>query len=45
MKEIIFDNFIENEIELDINISPELKQEGDYRELVRVIQDMRKNSV
>ncbi len=42
VKEIISDNFIENEIELDINISPELKQEGDYRELVRVIQDMRK---
>ncbi|MDQ3076087.1 MAG: class I tRNA ligase family protein [bacterium] len=30
------------EIVLDTNISPELKQEGDYRELVRGIQDMRK---
>ncbi|MBP9711843.1 MAG: class I tRNA ligase family protein [Candidatus Pacebacteria bacterium] len=27
---------------LDINITVELKQEGDYRELVRALQDMRK---
>ncbi len=30
------------EVELDINITPDLKEEGDYRELVRAIQDMRK---
>lgn len=29
-------------VNLDVNISPELKEEGDYRELVRAIQDMRK---
>ena len=27
---------------MDTNITPELKQEGNYRELVRAIQDMRK---
>lgn len=31
-----------NEIGLDMNITPELKREGEYRELVRVVQDMRK---
>ena len=42
VKEVIFDKNIEGEIFLDINITSELKQEGDYRELVRAIQDMRK---
>ncbi len=31
-----------NEISLDLSITPELKLEGEYRELVRLIQDMRK---
>jgi len=33
---------LEGEVALDVEITPELKQEGDYRELVRVLQDMRK---
>ncbi|MFA6355070.1 MAG: class I tRNA ligase family protein [Candidatus Paceibacterota bacterium] len=32
----------EKKVELDTNITEELKQEGNYRELVRAIQDMRK---
>jgi len=31
-----------NEISLDLSITPELKLEGEYRELVRLVQDMRK---
>ncbi len=31
-------------IELDIKITEELKQEGNYRELVRAVQDMRKKN-
>ncbi len=42
VKEVLFGEKIENEAELDINITPNLKEEGDYRELVRSIQDMRK---
>ncbi|PIT97069.1 isoleucine--tRNA ligase [Candidatus Berkelbacteria bacterium CG10_big_fil_rev_8_21_14_0_10_41_12] len=42
VKEIVFDNKIKNEVELDAEITPELKQEGQYRELVRAIQDLRK---
>ncbi|MES3032156.1 MAG: class I tRNA ligase family protein [Patescibacteria group bacterium] len=34
---------LETEVALDTTIIEELKQEGDYRELVRAIQDMRKN--
>jgi isoleucyl-tRNA synthetase len=38
-------NFIEKgdmRVEIDPNITPELKEEGTYRELLRAIQDMRK---
>jgi isoleucyl-tRNA synthetase len=34
----------EKKVELDTNITEELKQEGNYRELVRAIQDMRKKA-
>ena len=42
VKEIVQNKNLETEINLNIEITPELKQEGDYRELLRAIQDMRK---
>ncbi|MGH7250061.1 MAG: class I tRNA ligase family protein, partial [Minisyncoccia bacterium] len=42
VKSIIEDLQIAGEILLDTNITPELKAEGNYRELVRALQDMRK---
>lgn len=42
IKNIIFNNSINEQVELDTYITEDLKQEGNYRELVRAIQDMRK---
>lgn len=44
VKEVVEDASLEVEIFLDLNINDELKQEGDYRELVRGLQDMRKDA-
>ena len=42
VKEIKQDKNQKTELVLDIKITPELKQEGDYRELLRTLQDLRK---
>ncbi len=42
VKEIIFDEAMEHLVELDLEITPELKEEGMVREVVRALQDMRK---
>ncbi|MCM2338857.1 MAG: class I tRNA ligase family protein [Burkholderiales bacterium] len=42
VKEVVEDKNIENEVELDTEITLELKEEGIYREFVRGVQDMRK---
>jgi isoleucyl-tRNA synthetase len=42
VKEVIFGARIENDIELDTKITEELKKEGQLREFVRYIQDLRK---
>ena len=42
VKEVIFDNSINESVELDTNLTPELKEEGEVRELIRQIQQMRK---
>jgi isoleucyl-tRNA synthetase len=42
VKEVVFGSAVEKDVELDTNITPELKEEGDVRELIRKIQDMRK---
>lgn len=42
VKKIIFDARIAGEIELDTNITPELKAEGLLRQIIRQVQDIRK---
>lgn len=42
VKEVVCDESIIDPVELDITITPELKREGDVRELIRAIQELRK---
>lgn len=44
VKEIIFDDKIQNDVELDVKITPELKNEGILRDITRVVQDLRKRA-
>jgi len=42
VKEILFDNTIEGEVLLDTVITPLLKQEGQFRDFLRGVQELRK---
>jgi isoleucyl-tRNA synthetase len=44
VKDVAFDASQENAVTLDTTITPELKREGDVRELLRFIQGMRKDA-
>ncbi len=44
VKEVVFDPTLSTEVELDTTVTPELKDEGQFRELVRFVQEMRKTS-
>lgn len=44
VKEIVFDNSTADEVELDLNITEQLKEEGKIREIIRAIQEERKNA-
>ncbi len=42
VKEVTFDNMTADEVCLNTTITPELKREGQFRELVRTVQELRK---
>jgi isoleucyl-tRNA synthetase len=44
VKKVAYDKNQENEVVLDLNLTPELTREGYARELMRQIQDMRKEA-
>ena len=42
VKEVVIDGTITELVELDVNITPELKEEGNVREFLRAVQELRK---
>jgi len=43
VKEILFDQNMEGEVELDTEVTPELQKEGNARDFIRATQELRKN--
>ena len=43
VKEVVFDESISDNALLDATITPELKEEGTMRDIVRMVQELRKN--
>ncbi|MDE1975029.1 MAG: class I tRNA ligase family protein [Patescibacteria group bacterium] len=44
VKNVVFDDGVEGDVELDTVVTPELREEGELRELLRKIQDLRKEA-
>ena len=44
VKEVVFDENIKDKVELDLEITPELQEEGHFRELLRNLQGLRKEA-
>ncbi len=44
VKNVVFDNTISVDLDLDVNLTEELINEGKYRELTRLIQELRRDS-
>ncbi|MFC1801975.1 GNAT family N-acetyltransferase [Patescibacteria group bacterium] len=44
VKEVSFESGLEEEVELDLNITEDLKQEGQYRDFLRNLQGLRKKA-
>ena len=42
VKQVLVDEQLATDVSLDLEITSELKREGEYRELVRAVQDLRK---